>query len=79
MIDFSKYIHLPVFLVSLAFGIFAVYIFLPDTRKIYVYPTPENINILLYRDKTGHCFKFEQEEVSCPTDTNAISKIPVQS
>lgn len=70
---------MPAFLISLAFGIFAVYIFLPDMRKIYVYPTPENVDILQYRDKTGHCFKFEQKEVSCPKNENDISKIPVQS
>ena len=74
-----KYIHIPAFLISLALGMFAVYIFLPDMRKIYVYPSPENIDILLYRDKTGHCFKFEQKEVSCPTNEGEISKIPVQS
>lgn len=74
-----KYINFPVFLISLAFGIFAVYIFLPDTRKIYVYPTPENVEILLYRDKTGSCFQFEQQEVSCPSDETQISKIPIQS
>jgi hypothetical protein len=79
MISFSKYINIPVFLISLAFGIFAVYIFLPDTRKIYVYPTPENIDILLYKDKTGQCFKFDQKEVTCPTNDSEISKIPVQS
>jgi hypothetical protein len=53
--------------------------YLPDTRKIYVYPSPENIDILLYRDKAGQCFKFDQKEVACPTNENEITKIPVQS
>jgi hypothetical protein len=48
-------------------------------RKIYVYPTPENIDILQYRDSTDSCFKFKQEEVDCPTDESEISSIPVQS
>jgi hypothetical protein len=74
----TKYINLPVFLISLAFGIFAVYVFLPDMRKIYVYPTPENVDILLYRDKTGQCFRFEQKEVTCPTNENNIAVLPVQ-
>jgi hypothetical protein len=74
-----KYINFTVFLVSLAFGLFAVYMTAPDTRKIYVYPTPENVDILQYRDKTESCFSFVQNEVSCPKDTSKISKIPMQT
>ena len=74
-----KYIKLNVFIISLAFGLFAVYITMPDTRKIYVYPTPENIEVLLYKDKTDTCFQFKQNEVACPTNEAEITKIPVQS
>lgn len=77
--NFLKYINVPVFLISFAIGMFVVYIVLPDMRKIYVYPTPENVDILQYRDKTGQCFRFEQKEVSCPKDTTKIAKMPVQS
>ena len=73
-----KYINFTVFLVSLAFGLFAVYILAPDTRKIYVYPTPENVDILQYKDKTDSCFSFVQKEVGCPSDESQISKIPMQ-
>ena len=76
---FLKYINIPVFLISLAFGIFAVYITMPDVRKIYVYPTPENVGILQYRDKTDTCFSFKQLEVTCPANESEISKLPVQS
>ncbi len=74
-----KFINIPVFIISLAFGLFAVYITMPDTRKIYVYPTPENIHVLQYRDKTNTCFSFKQEEVPCPKNESEISKIPPQS
>lgn len=74
-----KYVKLNVFIVSLAFGLFAVYITMPDTRKIYVYPTPENVDILQYKDKTDTCFKYKQTEVECPTDSSKISKVPIQS
>ena len=52
---------------------------MPDMRKIYVYPTPDNIDILQYRDKTDSCFVYKQEETACPKDETKISKIPVQS
>uniref|UniRef100_A0A6C0EB26 Uncharacterized protein n=1 Tax=viral metagenome TaxID=1070528 RepID=A0A6C0EB26_9ZZZZ len=74
-----KYINIPVFLISLAFGLFAVYITMPDTRKIYVYPTPENVALLQYKDKTDTCFSFKQSEVTCPKNENDISKVPAQS
>jgi len=66
------------FVLSLILGLFAVYIFMPDLRTVYVYPTPENVSLLQYKDKTGTCFSFLQEEVTCPTNQNDISKIPVQ-
>jgi hypothetical protein len=75
---FFKYINFTLFLASLAFGLFAVYMTVPDTRKIYVYPTPENVDALQYRDKTSSCFSLAQKEVSCPTNESEIAKIPAQ-
>jgi hypothetical protein len=74
-----KYINIKIFLISLAIGLFAVYVTMPDMRKIYVYPTPENVDILQYKDKASNCFRFKQKEVSCPKNESKISKIPVQS
>ena len=59
---FFKYINFPVFIISLVIGMYAVYITLPDSRKIYVFPTPENIDLLQYRDKTNTCFSLSQKE-----------------
>jgi hypothetical protein len=73
-----KYINFTVFLASLAFGLFAVYMTAPDTRKIYVYPTPENVDILQYKDKSDNCFSFVEKEVGCPRDESKISTIPMQ-
>jgi hypothetical protein len=75
---FFKYINFPVFLLSLAFGIFAVYITLPDTRKIFVYPTPENVSLLQYKDKADTCFTFKQKEITCPKSESEITRIPAQ-
>jgi hypothetical protein len=52
---------------------------MPDTRKIYVYPTPENVDILQYKDRTDSCFSFKQTEVKCPTEEGKISRIPAQA
>jgi hypothetical protein len=76
---FTKYINLPIFIISLLIGICCVYITMPDTRKIYVYPTPENVNVLQYKDKTDTCFSFKQNEVPCPKNSSEISVVPSQS
>jgi hypothetical protein len=74
----GKYINFPVFLVSLAIGILFVYLFQPELNVIYVYPTPDNQNKILYKDKTDNCFKFNAEEVECPDDKSKIKNIPIQ-
>lgn len=74
-----RYIHIPSFALSFLFGIIAVYIYNNDQmRKIYVFPTPENIEKLQYRDAANNCFEFTQKEISC-TDNSSLKKIPIQS
>jgi hypothetical protein len=74
----GKYINFPVFLLSLVVGIFFVYLFQPELNVIYVYPTPDNQNKILYKDKTDNCFKFNAEEVECSHDKTKIKNIPIQ-
>ncbi len=75
---FFNKISLPIFLISLCFGLFFVYIFGTDKKIIYIYPTPENINKILYKDKADNCFSLESTEIKCPSDTNKIVDIPIQ-
>ena len=74
-----KLISVPVFLISFAIGMLVVYITGPSPREIMVYPTPDNIDKLLYRDRADQCFEFEHKEIPCPKDKNHIHKIPVQN
>jgi hypothetical protein len=73
-----EYIHLPLFLVSLAFGLFFVYIIESPQKEIYVFPTPENVNQLQYKDKAGNYFEFTKKELECPTEEGMIEKYIVQ-
>lgn len=70
---------MPLFIVSLVVGLIAVYITLPDQKIVYVYPTPENIDVLQYKDQTDTCFGFKQEKVSCPKDKKKITVMNAQS
>jgi hypothetical protein len=75
---FGKYIDFRFFIISLTFGLFLTYIYRPAQTIIYVYPTPQNINNLQFRDKANNCYHFQQKEVKCPTDTSKIYTIPLQ-
>jgi hypothetical protein len=73
------HISIPIFLISFALGIFFVYVLGPEMKTIYVYPTPENVNKILFKDKANNCFKFVEEIVDCPKDKKLISIIPIQA
>ena len=73
-----KFVSLPVFLISVAVGLFFVYLSQPPPTSIYVYPTPDNIDKVQYRDKADNCFQFESREVRCPSDKTKIKSIPIQ-
>ena len=73
---FFKYINIPVFMISLAIGLFFVYIYQVEKRVIYVYPRPDNIDLIQYKDATGACFKAKQEKVKC---SKSAVNIPAQN
>ena len=74
-----NYISFPIFFISFAIGMFFVYVLGYEKKKIYIYPTPENIDKILFRDKANNCFTFREEEIDCPEDESLISSIPIQS
>jgi|UniRef100_A0A6C0IS39 hypothetical protein len=74
----SRYINIPIFLIALSIGIFAVYITVPEKRNIYVFPTHENVEIMQYKDKADNCFQYKEIEVTCPTDEKKITQVKPQ-
>jgi hypothetical protein len=75
---FFKYISFKVFLVSLSIGLLFTYLSTPTPTIIHVYPTPDNASDIEYIDKANNCFKFDANEVKCPSDKSLIKSIPVQ-
>ena len=78
MYTITKFFHFQTFIISLAIGLFIVYIQSPDLNTIYVYPNPDNEEKILYKDRSNVCHKMKSEEVACPTNINKIREYPVQ-
>lgn len=73
-----KFINIPVFIISLTLGIFFVYISNPRPNVVFVYPNPDNLDDIQYKDRTGACFGFESKHVECPSAEKDIRKYPIQ-
>ena len=73
-----KFINVKVFVVSLAVGMFLVYLYTPRPEVILVYPTPDNVDAIQYKDKSGSCFGFRATKVPCPDRKGAVRRYPVQ-
>jgi hypothetical protein len=74
-----NYISLSTFLISFAIGLFLIYILGDDTKTVFIYPTPETVDRVLFRDATDNCFQVESVEVDCPTNESLINRVPVQT
>lgn len=72
----QKFVNIPVFLISLFIGMVAVYVAQKnEIRKVFVYPTPDNIGTIQYQDHANNCYEFRQTLQECPTDILKLSKI----
>ena len=67
-----------IFIISFSIGLFFAYILGPEKKTIYIYPSPDTVNTVLFKDRANNCFSFEEEIVECPSNANEISVIPIQ-
>lgn len=74
-----NYISIPTFFISFAVGLFFIYVLGPKMKKIIIYPSPENVDKVLFKDNAENCFHFKQTSVSCPSDESKITNIPIQA
>ena len=74
----SKYINIQIFIISFAIGLFFVYVLGPETKIIYVYPSPSNYTKIQYKDNSDQCFNFTPTETKCPINPFKINTVPVQ-
>lgn len=75
----SPYIFILTFLASFIVGLIFVYLLGPETKSIFVYPSPTNYTSTLYKDNVNQCFNFKPEVTKCPFNPFDINTIPVQA
>lgn len=73
-----NYISIPIFIISFIVGLIFAYLLGPEIKKIYIYPTPENTDKILFKDHANNCFYFDPKIIECPKDENLISNVPMQ-
>ena len=66
-----------IFLIAFAVGMFMCYITFPKPRIIIRHPTPENADNIVYNDEASNCYKYDAEEIKCPSDRGQISNHPL--
>ena len=74
----ANYISLPIFLISFAIGLFFIYVLGPESKTIYIYPSPQNYTKNQYKDNAEQCFQFKPVETQCPINPFSIKTVPVQ-
>jgi hypothetical protein len=57
--------HVLIFAASFLAGMIMVYLSPVEHKTIFVYPTPENVDKLQYKDSAGECFQFTSSVVPC--------------
>ena len=72
-----KIINIKVFLVSLFIGLIFMF-FDNNKKKITVFPTPSNVDDVVFQDSADNCFEYKLEEVKCPSKKSDINNVPIQ-
>ncbi len=70
-----KIIYIVLFVASFLLGSVFIYLSPMEYKTVVVYPSPENLDKVQYKDSSNHCFQFSARLVDCGKNPK---KIPVQ-
>jgi hypothetical protein len=65
MIERSFKFNFLAFIVAFGIGILYVYLSAPKPKIIIKYPTPYNVNKVVYKNENDICYKYNAEEINC--------------
>jgi hypothetical protein len=64
------------FLVSLAIGLFIVYVFHPKPEVVVKFPSPYNAGNIIYRDAHDSCYEYKAIPTSCDGNELDLPVVP---
>lgn len=70
-------IHPFYFFVAFAIGMLVVYLTKPKPNIIVKFPSPQNVDNVVYKGEDDTCFKFIASKEQCPLDREKIKPQPV--
>ena len=71
------YIRPLYFFAALAVGLLFCYLFTPAPHVVIKFPNPYNSDELVFSDDTQTCYKYNAEQVTCPTDPALVREQPI--
>jgi hypothetical protein len=75
----SKCIEPFPFFMAIFFGLMMCYVMTPVPQIVFRHPTPENVKDIIYQDDSENCYKYEVDEVKCPSNKDSIKQHPVNN
>lgn len=74
----EKYVNTNIFVITFIISLVIVFFMHPQPTVIYRFPNPDNAGKLIYQDKNKNCYKYEANQVKCPSDPNLILEHPLR-
>jgi hypothetical protein len=65
------------FLCGIVLGLYLVFYFKPEPVTVVRFPSPDNVDKDVYRDKNGVCYKYKSTEVDCDKNEKDIRQYPL--
>jgi hypothetical protein len=72
-----KHIRLQPLLFGIVFGVIGILFVKPEKNVIYKYPTPENSEKIIYKDKNGVCYTYKSNQVDCDKNEAKLKNFPL--
>jgi hypothetical protein len=65
------------FLLGIVVGVISVYYVTPAMSTVIKYPTPQEVDKLIYKDKNGVCYQYTTKEVNCDANEARLRSFPL--
>lgn len=73
----DRFINPLVFICAFAVAVLVVYVLQPEPTVVYKFPNPDNAGKLTYQAEDKSCYKYEANQVKCPSDPKLILEHPI--